>query len=618
MLPHPQQLQQRLTDPELEKQYRIETTAKAKYVPQNETGLWLCTCGRWNSGSGCTNCKVSKEKAFSALETSYLTTQTNRRLEHERIQHEEALAEQARLQAETEVKRKTICKYLKILASIVLILAVIIGIGLTIYGKSKELTIEKMLALYTKDDAITLFGKNFDPDASHEVTFLDEAHSLRFNFEKDTIQFWILCYDYPALRSGHKVTDADKADAKRVLSDVSGAFTKKYGPPEVSTSSDNVTTFTWIVNDRMIKVNDHTQNNTLGLLLGAFDIEVNCNYQSFCEHANIKTDAANATCTDSGYMRETCTACGYIEEEIFPALGHTLTKTSTKAATCSDAGEIVSTCSVCGDTVTETIEILPHTYKTKVTKTPSCVNEGIQINTCSVCGDICEEAIPTIAHTYVEDITKAPSCISTGTKSQKCTVCSQTQNSVSIPALGHDYKQHTLDKATCVANGTRSMKCTRCGDTYTETISALGHAWSAATCTSPETCSACGETKGTKLGHTTSNGVCKRCGYNSFKTLVFSGVGSETIHNISFGDGQYDIKIHLSGGDSVDQLAVMAFSEKSGNPKTEMWANEKSISSGQSYDVDSYYVGEFDNGYLIIDTRNDKVAWRITISLHKG
>lgn len=37
------------------------------------------------------------------------------------------------------------------------------------------------------------------------------------------------------------------------------------------------------------------------------------------------------------------------------------------------------------------------------------------------------------------------------------------------------------------------------------------HTWSKATCTSPKTCS-CGETSGSPLGHSFSNGKCSRCG----------------------------------------------------------------------------------------------------------
>lgn len=42
--------------------------------------------------------------------------------------------------------------------------------------------------------------------------------------------------------------------------------------------------------------------------------------------------------------------------------------------------------------------------------------------------------------------------------------------------------------------------------------SVCAHNWQAATCTDPKTCSKCGKTQGTALGHTTSTGICSRCG----------------------------------------------------------------------------------------------------------
>lgn len=38
------------------------------------------------------------------------------------------------------------------------------------------------------------------------------------------------------------------------------------------------------------------------------------------------------------------------------------------------------------------------------------------------------------------------------------------------------------------------------------------HSWQSATCLTPKTCENCGETDGDALGHTTSSGVCSRCG----------------------------------------------------------------------------------------------------------
>ena len=63
-------------------------------------------------------------------------------------------------------------------------------------------------------------------------------------------------------------------------------------------------------------------------------------------------------------------------------------------------------------------------------------------------------------------------------------------------ALGHDYTP-----ATC----TTPEICTRCGETLG---TANGHDFMTATCTSPATCRRCGETQGTALGHDWAPATC--------------------------------------------------------------------------------------------------------------
>jgi len=83
------------------------------------------------------------------------------------------------------------------------------------------------------------------------------------------------------------------------------------------------------------------------------------------------------------------------------------------------------------------------------------------------------------------------------------------------------FHSHTWEEATC----TTPKTCSECGETEGE---ALGHTWVEASCTDPKTCSVCGETEGEALGHTVENwetvkeasctekgeksGVCTTCG----------------------------------------------------------------------------------------------------------
>ena len=68
---------------------------------------------------------------------------------------------------------------------------------------------------------------------------------------------------------------------------------------------------------------------------------------------------------------------------------------------------------------------------------------------------------------------------------------------------------------TCTTDGhTAYERCTSCGKTVSayEELPATGHSWNAATCTDPKTCSICGATEGSVLGHDYVDGICTRCG----------------------------------------------------------------------------------------------------------
>ena len=51
------------------------------------------------------------------------------------------------------------------------------------------------------------------------------------------------------------------------------------------------------------------------------------------------------------------------------------------------------------------------------------------------------------------------------------------------------------------------------GNTESTSV-ACTHIWKSATCIDPKTCTKCNQTQGTALGHTTTTGVCSRCGEN--------------------------------------------------------------------------------------------------------
>ena len=98
---------------------------------------------------------------------------------------------------------------------------------------------------------------------------------------------------------------------------------------------------------------------------------------------------------------------------------------------------------------------------------------------------------------------------------------------VLVEALGHD-----LDDATCDAPKT----CSVCGETEGE---ALGHDWNDATCETPKTCSVCGETEGNALGHTDASPKDHICDNGCGKTNMGAHSDStDSDHLCDYGCGE--------------------------------------------------------------------------------
>ena len=85
---------------------------------------------------------------------------------------------------------------------------------------------------------------------------------------------------------------------------------------------------------------------------------------------------------------------------------------------------------------------------------------------------------------------------------------------------------------TCTDGGYTTYTCSKCGDSYTANqTAALGHTMSEATCTAPATCTKCGATEGSALGHAsvtysfvnnTHTFTCTVCGEVAFTKAAAS------------------------------------------------------------------------------------------------
>ena len=132
----------------------------------------------------------------------------------------------------------------------------------------------------------------------------------------------------------------------------------------------------------------------------------------------------------------------------------------------------------------------------------------------------------------------------------------------------HNYVVSSVTAPTCTEVGYTTYICD-CGETYTDDeVPALGHTWADATCTTPKTCTECGETEGEALGHTAGEAVkenetlggydlvvyCSVCGVELERTPVVAPTG-----NAKIGDNYYatlaDALAAAVAGDTVELLA---------------------------------------------------------------
>ena len=202
---------------------------------------------------------------------------------------------------------------------------------------------------------------------------------------------------------------------------------------------------------------------------------------------------------------------------------------TTLAPTCTAQGQATRTCLDCN--AEETYDISKNGHKTELLPAvaPTCTEAGQAERTqCTVCHALLTEedtTIPASGHTPSETITEAePTCTATGLRYVECTVCLERLSEEVLPPPGHTPSE-TITEAepTCTATGLCYVECTVCFERLSEEVlPSPGHSYIDATCISPATCTVCGEKSGGSLGHTTSEGVCARCGESISELFLYA------------------------------------------------------------------------------------------------
>ena len=269
---------------------------------------------------------------------------------------------------------------------------------------------------------------------------------------------------------------------------------------------------------------------------------------------NYRTSVTAPTCTEKGYTTHTCQRCGdtYTDSEV-AAKGHK----HGAAATCTSN----QVCTVCG------IELAPelgHNYKVNVVK-PTCEDAGYTIHTCANCGDTYKDSeVDALGHTagaaatctepqtctVCGEVLKSenghtPGSEATCTEAQICLVCGDTLAN----ALGHNMIHDDAQDSTCTEEGYSSgSRCTRCGHTEgKQVIPAKGHKHgAAATCTSNQICTVCGEVVESALGHNyTVTVVAPSCTEKGYTVYNCRNCGDSYKNNYT------DAKAHTPGAEAT-------------------------------------------------------------------
>lgn len=213
---------------------------------------------------------------------------------------------------------------------------------------------------------------------------------------------------------------------------------------------------------------------------------------------------ADATCDEP----RTCSVCGYTEGS---ATGH-----SWNAPTYSwnDSYTSCTATRVCSNNSSHT-ETATATITSEVTTAATCTTEGVRTYTA------------TFSESWAATQTTTTTIDATGHSWSKTTYTWNGTSSCTASRYCLNDSSHTETREGTVGYAvTKAATCTDTGigtytarftasvggsdwalenQTKTVTIAAKGHTWVDATCTTPKTCSVCGATSGSALGHTSVN-----------------------------------------------------------------------------------------------------------------
>ena len=205
-------------------------------------------------------------------------------------------------------------------------------------------------------------------------------------------------------------------------------------------------------------------------------------------HAYEVTETKEATHTQDGFTRYTCSICKDSYTETIEK-GHQFEEYNRVDPTCTEPGAVVYHCTREGCSYPngfyyETLPALGHDESTIVTvKEATCTEDGLRQGYCSRCKQYINEIIPAKGHNMTLMTVVPATCSHDGYAYGFCIDCMKTipeDDPIILPASGVEHQWDAgriAAQPTCTDPGVRIFTCSVCGDTKTETIPATGHDW---------------------------------------------------------------------------------------------------------------------------------------------
>ena len=313
-----------------------------------------------------------------------------------------------------------------------------------------------------------------------ETTANDSEQTMSLSVPKSKVTGLKVAFD----KTSYSLRTGESTEVKLTAKlTVFGSDTIVTDLPAISVNDPSIATYS---NGKITGVAEGSTTLTASLYgLTAADMPTINVYR--CEHhwdqGEIITEA---TCTEEGEKKFTCSICGDEKTEKVSATGHQHTEIrNKKEATCKEEGYSGDTwCKDCGKKILSGQTIAKtenHSWDAgKVTTKATCTEEGEKTFTCSICGDEKTEKVSATGHQHTEIRNKKEAtckeegysgdtwCKDCGKKILSGQTIAKTEN--------HSWNQGEITKEpTCKEKGEKTFTCSICGNTKTEKVSTTDH-----------------------------------------------------------------------------------------------------------------------------------------------